>query len=223
MKINQHKIKMAVLPIVFLLVLVTGIVFEQKFVLMLPLFVSIFVMAFQANVNRYAYLAGGLNSIFYGLVYIYLGLYASALSAMLFSAPMQIMTFINWQRRAYKNSVKLKKMSAKTRVVFIVVFLAVWIAGLFILSQVNSQYAFLDNTASLLGILVSVLTMLAYIEYTYLWLVSASVGVLLNVQVFMTTPGHITYLIYSVYALFNVMLSYINVRKLYLNQQQENI
>lgn len=219
----QHKIKMTVLSITFVLVLVTGIIFNQKFILMIPLFISVFVMAFQANVNRYAYLAGGLNSFFYGLVYIYLGLYASAVSAILVSAPMQIMTFINWQRKAYKNSVVLKKMSAKTRALSGGAFLMVWLVGFGVLSLVNSEYALLDNTASLLGILVSVLTMLAYVEYTYLWLVSASVGVLLNAQVFMTNPGHITYLVYSVYALFSVVLSFINVRKLYLSQQEESV
>lgn len=217
---NRNYIKMSVIAVTFILILATGIMFKQKFVLMVPLFISLFIMAFQAEANRYAVLAGGINAIIYGLVYIYLGLYATAASALLFSCPMQLLTFFNWQKNAYEKSVVFKKMSSKQRIASVLMFVVLW-AGVFIaLLAAGSKYAILDNTSSLLGIAVTILTMLAYIEYSYLWIISSFVNILLNIQLVMDKPEQITYLIYSIYSFYCVILAFINVRKLY-NEQQE--
>ena len=60
------------------LITVTGILFHQSPLRILPLYISLFVGMLQAQANRYASLLGGLNSLLYMLVNIYLGLYASA-------------------------------------------------------------------------------------------------------------------------------------------------
>ena len=72
----------------------TGIQFQQPFLRMLPLYISLCVGMLQSRASRYASLVGGLNSLVYTFVYISLGLYASALYAIAVSFPLQIATFL---------------------------------------------------------------------------------------------------------------------------------
>ena len=108
--------KNIVIAVTFCLILASGILTKQNPLFMVPLFVSLGVMALQADVNRTAYLIGGINAGIYGIVYIYMGLYASAASALLFSCPLQLVTFINWKRKAYGKATVFKKLTAKARI-----------------------------------------------------------------------------------------------------------
>jgi hypothetical protein len=71
---------------------------------MLPLLISLFIMFFQAEANRYSFIAGGANALFYTYVYFQVGLYASAVSALFFSFPIQILTFISWNKHSYEKA-----------------------------------------------------------------------------------------------------------------------
>ena len=95
-------IKNFIIALTFILILVTSILTKQKFIVIFPVFISLFIMSLQAEANRYAYLAGGINAVVYTGIYIYLGLYASAASAIFFSFPLQVVTFITWKKKAYK-------------------------------------------------------------------------------------------------------------------------
>ena len=218
---KEKIIKTAILLVTLAAIIVTGIIFEQKFIRMLPLIFSVFIMLSQSEANRYGYLAGGLNSLLYVAVYISLGLYASAASAALFSFPIQILTFLRWRKRSFESSTVFKKMSNKMRIVLGSAFLGAWIVVFVILRALGSDYAFLDNTSSLLGIVVSILTMLAYIEYSYLWALSSVLSLLLNIQVAIADTGHITYVVYSIYCLYCTVASVINVQRLYKKQQAD--
>ncbi len=200
-------------------ILVTGILCKQQWFLMVPLFISLFVMAFQSEANRIGVLIGALNAVFYTGTYIYMGVYASAASGLLFSFPIQLMTFFRWKKNAYKSTVMFKKMSTKMRILFFGGVALLWagLAGVF--CYLDYEYALLDSLTFLLGFIVPVLTWLAYIEYTYLWIVSAVVGLLLNVQMVMNDYSQATYLVYGVYALYCVIGAYINVQKFYKEQQ----
>ena len=200
-------------------ILVTGILCRQEWFLMVPLFISLFVMAFQSEANRIGVLIGAVNAALYTVTYIYMGVYASAASAILFSFPIQLMTFFRWKKNAYKNTVVFKKMSTKMRILFFGGVLVLWagLAGIFY--YLNYEYALLDSLTFLFGFIVPILTWLAYIEYTYLWIVSVVVGLLLNVQMAMNDYSQTTYLIYGVYALYCVIGAYITVQKFYKEQQ----
>ena len=216
--------KNIMIAVTFILILVTSIIFKQNPLIIAPVFVSLFIMAFQADANRYAYLAGSLNSVVYAGVYAYLGLYASALSALLVSFPLQFATFINWKKRAYKNSVVFKKMSASLRVIISIGFVISSVTLYIILKAIGSDYAVFDNISTLIGIMVSVLTLLAYIEYSYLWLISGGIQVILNFQVMNNNnPEHITYVIFSLYSAYCIVMAFINVRKLYSEQRKAEI
>lgn len=200
-------------------ILVAGIVCKQHFLLMVPLFVSLFVMSFQSEANRIGSLIGAINALIYTATYAYMGVYVSAASSLLMSFPLQLMTFFNWKKHAYKKTVVFKRMSNKMRVIFTVVVLGMWAAAAAILYGLSYEYAIFDSILFLLGLIVSVLTMLAYIEYTYLWILQAVIGLFLNVQMVSNDFSQLTYLIYGIYALYCVVLAYKNVHKFYKEQQ----
>ena len=218
----KDKKKVIIIAITGVAILVAGILYKQEFFLMIPLFVSLFVMSFQSEANRLGPLIGSINSLIYTAAYIYMGVYASAASAILFSFPIQLMTFFRWKKNAYKKTktVVFRKMTTKMLIVWSGLFLVAWgvIAGIFM--HLDYEYAILDSCTLLFGFVIPVLTMLAYIEYTYLWIVQCILGVFLNIQMVVNDPKETTYLIYGVYALYCVIGAFINVQKFYKEQQK---
>lgn len=208
-----------IIAVIFCLILVSGVLTKQNPLFMVPLFVSLGVMALQSEVNRNAYLIGGINAGVYGVVYIAMGLYASAASALLFSCPLQLVTFFNWKRKAYGKATIFKKLSTKMRIVLALCAVLGFGAQQFILTQLGSEYAILDNIASLVGIVASVLSLVGYIEYIYLQIIGTVLTIALNVQVTAANPAHITYLIYSIYCIYCLAVAFWNVRRLYKEQQ----
>lgn len=213
--------KKIIIAVTGVAILVTGILCKQEFFLMIPLFISLFVMAFQSEANRIGPLMGSINSLLYAGCYIYMGVYLSAVQALLLSFPIQLITFFRWKKNAYKKTAVFKKMSAKTRIVFSVCVLGLWATLAGVCYYLNYEYAILDSILFLLGVIVQILTMLAFIEYTYLWIVQAVIGLFLNVQMVFVDPKETTYLVYGVYALYCVIGAFISVQKFYKEQQQE--
>ncbi len=217
----MKKSKIVIIALTGIAILVAGILTKQQFFLMIPLFVSLFVMSFQSEANRVGALIGAMNAVLYTITYICMGVYGSAASAFLFSLPLQLMTFLNWKKNAYKKTVMFKKMSTKMRIISVTALLALWAILAFVFHYLEYEYAVFDSITFLLGFIVPVLTMLAYIEYTYLWIVQAVTGLFLNVQMVSNDVSQVTYLIYGVYALYCVICAFINVHKFYKEQQTE--
>ena len=201
-------------------ILVAGILCKQEFFLMIPLFISLFVMAFQSEANRLGPLIGSINSIIYTAAYIYMGVYASAASAILFSFPVQLMTFFRWKKNAYKKTAVFKRMSNKMRVISSLLFLGAWGILAVVFMHLDYEYAILDSCTLLFGFVIPVLTMFAYIEYTYLWIIQCVLGVFLNIQMVANDYKETTYLIYGVYALWCVIGAFKSVHKFYKEQQE---
>ena len=220
MKSLKDKKRIIIIVITGILILAAGIYCKQQFFLMIPLFISLFVMAFQSEANRIGALMGAINSLIYTAAYIYMGVYASAASSFLFSFPIQLMTFFSWKKNAYKNTAIFKSMTKKTRILLSSLLVVVWIAMICIFKSLDYEYALLDSISFLLGFVTPVLTMLAYIEYTYLWIIQGVVGIFLSVQMTIVDYRQLTYLIYSVYCCYCVILAFISVRKFYKEQQE---
>ena len=216
----RNKKKIVIIAVTGIAILVAGIACKQEFFLMIPLFVSLFVMAFQSEANRMGPLIGSINSLIYTVAYIYMGVYASAASAILLSFPIQMMTFFRWKKNAYKKTVVFRKMTTKMRIGWSVAFLVVWAIMAVVCMHLDYEYAILDSGSFLFGLVIPVLTMLAYIEYTYLWIVQCILGVFLNIQMVINDPKETTYLIYGVYAFYCVIGAFISVQKFYKEQQK---
>lgn len=204
-----------------LLIAVTGVIFKQSVLRICPLFVSLVIGLLQSRVNRFAPLLGGINSLAYAAVYVYYGLYASAMYAVVVSCPLQLVTFWNWSKRRYGESVVLKKMSGKQRGWAAAGFLACWVALFVILQIMGSSYQLWDNTITLLGILTTVLTMLAYVEYAPLMIVGCICSIGLYINMIADTPEQVTYLIYGIYTLICCVKGFKRARELYKEQNEE--
>lgn len=203
------------------LITAAGIYFHQSFLRILPLYISLIIALLQSRVNRYASLLGSLNSLLYGAVYIYYNIYGSAFSAFLFSFPIQLLTFIRWNKNKWEHSTVLRKLSGKQRILiaagFAVALAAMWI----ILPLIGSQYVFLDSVTNLIGILIYFLTMFAYVEYTFLMIINGVIGTALYITMLVDMPEMTTYLIFSVYSFICIVFAFFKARKLYDSQQNE--
>ena len=61
---------------------------------------------------------------------------------------------------------------------------------------------------------------LAYVEYTYLNAFGIITGLLLTVQMTVNDIGQMTYLIYGIYTSYLSIVTFINVRKFYKEQNE---
>lgn len=203
-----------------ILITVSGIVWKQDFIHILPLYISLVIMLMQSSVNRFAYILGGLNSLLYAYTYYHYGLYGSAIYAASVSFPLQIITYILWSKKKYKSSTILKKMTTKQRLLLTIGCVMVWIGMYVFLSATGSSYRVLDNTVTLLGILCTVLTMLSYCEYTVISLASGIVSIILYIAMLKENPEQMTYLVFSIYSYICVCRAHICARKLYEQQNE---
>ena len=201
---------------------VTGILFRQDVFRIIPLYVSLFIGLMQSQANRYANLIGAGNAIMYGFVNLHFKMYASAASAMLVSSPFQLATFFRWNKHKYKNSTEFRSLTGKQRILTAFGYILVCIIVYILLSTVDSGYRTLDTLSSLLGLLISTLTLLSYVEYTWLQLPSAVLGIAKNIAVALDHPEQITYVIYSVYTLICMIIQYITVQRLSDEQRTES-
>ena len=207
------------LAVTAVLIAVTGVMYHQAVFRVLPLYVSLIVSILQSKVNRYASLIGGLNSILYACVDWQYGLYASSASALLVSFPFQIATFILWSRRSYKHSTLLRSMSGHQRILTAGVCILVWLAMFFILRCMHSDYQIVDSSFTLLGLLIYVLTLFAFVEYTWLMIPNCLSNIILNIIVMADKPDRITFLVFSFYSLYCNALGFIQARRIYAEQQ----
>ena len=199
----------------------SGIVYGQKFYRMLPLYVSLVIGFLQSRASRYAPLLGSLNCLVYTAVYFGLGLYASAANAFFISFPLQMLTFLRWKKRAYKHSTQFRKLSVKQWILGGLAFAAVFTASNLILSALDSGYAFLDSAAALLDVLVNILRLLAFREYSWIMFISGGTAIALNSSMLPQRPSQITFVIYAIHSFICIVIQFFSVRRLYAEQRKE--
>ena len=194
-----------VLPIVFFMpaIIVCAAVFGQKFIKVLPVVVSLFVVLLSAHANRYTFLIGAVNSVIYSVGYIMERLYASVASALLLSFPIQIVSFVLWKKRSYrKTSRNIRTIPPRNYLWLVPLFAALWGGFFWLFSAVGSSNTILDNTIFILGIFSSFFLMLGYLENVFISLVSTALGFWLWTTLTLGNIANITYLLYYVYLLF---------------------
>lgn len=201
------------------LITVSGIIYNQNFLRILPLYVSLFIALLQSRVNRFASLIGSVNSLLYAAVYIHYNLYGSGISALLFSFPIQLLTFIRWNKHKSGHSTVLRKMSRRNLILLLFGSAAALVAMWFLLPLIGSQYVFLDSATTLLGILIYFLTMFAYVEYPFFMLINGAINIFLHIQMLGDTPEIMPFLIFAVYSFICTVLAFFEARKLYKIQQ----
>lgn len=204
------------------LITVAGVVYHQNFFRILPLYVSLIIGMLQSRINRFASLLGSVNSLLYGAVYIFYKLYGSGISALLFSCPIQLITFIRWNKNRSGESTVLRRLSVKWRTIMLAVFAVFLLAMWILLPLIGSQYVFLDSATTLLGILIYFLTMFAFVEYTSFMIINGIINIFLYIQMLPDSPETMTYLIFSVYSFICICFAFFEARKLYKIQKNSD-
>ncbi len=204
-----------------ILITITGIYYKQSFLRILPLYNSLIIAILQSRVNRYSNLLGSINSLLYAAVYFYYKLYASFFSALLFSFPMQMITFIRWNKNKWESSTVLKKLTWKMRSVLIAGYSIMVVAMWKVLPLFGAEYAFLDSATNILGVFVLFLTMFAYIEYTTCMLINGVISIVLYITMLENTPETVPFLIFSVYSFICIVFAYFEAKRLYKKQNNE--
>ena len=195
---------MILAAVVFVALLVSGILTGQLFIKMLPCFISLAVLFFSANANRFAYLLGGINSLIYCIGYYLEGLYGSVLQSVIAGFLFQILIFFRWKKHAVEKSTKLREFSWPVRIVTVAAtLLASWGFSL-LLNLVNGNNTVLDSMVFIVGL---VGTALIYFGYVDQWIFTAICGVV-SLAIWCVRISDdiaaITYLIYSVYNLIKI-------------------
>lgn len=204
-----------------ILITVTGIYYKQSFLRILPLYNSLIIAMLQSRVNRYSNLFGSVNSLLYAAVYFYYKLYASFFSALFFSFPMQMITFIRWNKNKWESSTVLKKLSWNKRFILLAVYGVSLVAMWKLLPMLGANYAFLDSATNILGVFVLFLTMFAYIEYTTCMIINGLIGIVFYVAMLESTPETAPFLIFSVYSFICITFAYFEAKRLYKKQNEK--
>ena len=203
--------------VTFIAILTTGIYFKQSAWKMLPLFISLVVMFLQAKVNRYAYLLGGLNSVLYAVAYFSMGIRESAMSALLMSFPLQIITFILWQRKTQNNETKLRKLNIWAILGIATAFSLAWVIMYFWFPHAENASNFtvlMDTTTTLLGFVTTILTLLRFREYIVTQIVTTPLTLAMHVMIMVSgNIANITYVIYTVYTIICLAMALVRIAK----------
>ena len=205
------------------LITVSGIYYKQSFLRILPLYNSLIIAMLQSRVNRYSNLFGSINSLLYAAVYFYYGLLASAFQAILFSFPMQLITFIRWNKNKWEKSTVLRKLSWKQRIILSVCYAATLFIMCKVLPLFGAKNVFLDSATNILGVFILFMTMFAFVEYTFCMIVNGIIGIILYIPMLSETPDILPFLIFSVYSFICIVFAYFEAQRLYKKQNETQI
>lgn len=208
------------LAVVAAAITAAGIGFRQSPFNLLPLYISLVISFLQSRVSRGAYLLGAANAVLYTVVYLQFKLYATAAYALAFSCTIQLATYFHWKRKPQGEATIFRAMKGWQRLTVAAGFAGVWAALWGILSLTDSSHPALDISVSLLGILASVLTMLAYIEYVPVMILSQVINGGLYLTMMRENPAQSTFFIFTLYSMCCQVAALRRVMALYRAQQR---
>lgn len=224
-KLDHKKIWLEWVPmgVCAVAILVCAFVFGQKWYKVLPTLNTLIILLLSARVDRRSFLLGGLNAAFYGVGYFTEGLYFSVINCLLVSMPLQLFSFFNWKKHADGNSTKLRTLGWKGEIVVVSLtvvgclcchwFLLPFFAG--------EKQAALDIFLFVIGLVITVLSMLRYVEAPYYNLISSMANLIMWLLICTQNIADLNYLIMAAYSFFRVVQSAINWTKQYQKGKNE--
>lgn len=189
--------------------------------IVIPLYISILILFLQSGVNRWAFLLGAINSLFYAAVYVYDGLWLTAVYAALFSCPFQLWTFFRWKNQDSGGKTVFSELKNSVRILIVIGFSAAFALLYMILRYFGSDWGAYDCWSMLLGILVTVLCVFPYVEYSPLQCLSVFIGLIIFAKMARENPIQYTYLAYQIYSMFCVLQAFVRIMKIYSRQKKE--
>ena len=224
--INHKKIWLEWVPIGIcaVAILACAFVFKQKWYKVLPTLNTLVILLLSARVDRRSFLIGGLNAAFYGIGFFSEGLYFSVINCLLVSMPLQLFSFFNWKKHADGNSAKLRTLGWRGEAVVISSTmvgcqLCYWLLLPFFGGE--QQQAALDIFLFVIGLVITVLALLRYVETPYYNLISSTANLIMWALICVENIADLNYLIMAAYSLFRVSQSAITWTKQYQKSKKE--
>ena len=207
-------------------IITCAFVFKQKWYKVLPTLNTLIILLLSARVDRRSFLIGGLNAAFYSIGYFTEGLYFTVINCLLVSMPLQLFSFFNWRNHADGNSTKLRTLGWKGEAVVVsstVVGcqLCYWLVLPFF--EGKQQQPALDIFLFVIGLVITVLALLRYVETPYYNLISSLANFVMFALVCAKNIANLNYLIMAAYSLFRVAQSAITWTKQYQKNQKESL
>lgn len=225
-KIDYKKLWLEWVPIGLcaVAILVCAFVFKQKWYKVLPTLNTLIILLLSARVDRRSFLIGGLNAAFYGIGFFSEGLYFSVINCLVVSMPLQLFSFFNWKNHADGNSTKLRTLGWKGELISIgsIVIgcqLCYWLLLPFFGG--GQQQAALDIFLFVIGLVITVMALLRYVETPYYNLVSSITSLTMWVLICVGNIANLNYVIMAAYSLFRVSQSAISWTKQYKKSKRE--
>ncbi len=218
--VNHKKIWLEWVPmgVCAVAILVCAFVFGQKWYKVLPTLNTLVILLLSARVDRRSFLLGGLNAALYGIGYFSEGLYFSVINCLLVSMPLQLFSFFNWKRHADGNSAKLRTLGWRGEVVVVsLTALGCLLCYQFLLPFFGGgqQQAALDIFLFVIGLVITVLGMLRYVEAPYYNLISSVANLTMWIIICSGNIADLNYVIMAAYSLFRVAQSVVSWTKQY--------
>lgn len=225
-KIDYKKLWLEWVPIGFcaVAILICAFVFKQKWYKVLPTLNTLVILLLSARVDRRSFLIGGLNAAFYGIGFFSEGLYFSVINCLLVSMPLQLFSFFNWKKHADGNSTKLRTLGWKGEVISIASILIGCLLCHWLLLPFfggGQKQAMLDIFLFVIGLVITVMALLRYVETPYYNLVSSVTNLTMWILICAGNIANLNYVIMAVYSLFRVSQSAISWTKQYKKSKRE--
>lgn len=226
----KNKMKRWILPIIlcftFALMLVCGIVTHQKFIKLLPSLISLIVIYLVSKANRFNFLLGACNAGIYCIGYFMEGLYASIVSSVAISLPIQIASFITWKRNSENASEpQSTQMKSFPKIVLLGITIGLIVLAIgfyFIFSSLEgAKMQGLDVSLLVVGTAASIFMMLRYYEAIYFYLANAILNFIMWLIIVIGNISNINYLISAVYTVVSSVIACYNWRKIFKMQKSK--
>ena len=204
-------------------ILICAIVFKQMFIKTFPVLFSLLIMLFNSRANRIGFLLGAINSVIYIIGYLMEGVYGSVASTG-FGIVMALVAYIRWKKDAYGKATTFRVFSGRNRILLTVVLLIAWAIASFALWKMGGTAVVFDGLVMVLGVLLPILNIWAFIESAFLNVLNIilQVGMWISIIITDNNLANLTYLIYTVYALYMVVRTFLRWLSLYKEQQELN-
>jgi len=198
-----------------------GIKEGQEFIKLLPCLVTCVVNFLTAHVNRVSFLIGAVNCIIYSIGYYSEGLYGSVASALLYSMPLQVVSFLMWKKNKYKQATIIKNMKGIYKLGTIIFCLVACPVSVYVFSSITgSRYYQFDGITFILGFVASMYIMFGFLDGVVINITSQMLSIVMWIIIVSGNPADITYLILSLYTFTRLIQTIVNWIKLYREQSR---
>ena len=133
----------------------------------------------------------------------------------------QMVTFIRWNKRAYKSSTRFKSLKPWQVLMISAASAVAYIVIMFALKATDASHPYIDNAITVISTVQTILALLIYREYSWVALPTCVLLVVLDIIMIPGEPIRIAYLFYSAHALVCAIKQFVSVRRICREQRLE--